>query len=146
MDGRTIIQRVITRVISNWPRALKLFVWLLSEYCSPLSPITITNNTDHINNKNTKYNVYLEALNVSQHCIPFLEKVPIRPIYSCVLSCLAFEWKWGWTWSCFDQNLPAFITKSSEVSIKARSRLASHSLKAQATKHTTVKWSITLTN
>ena len=32
------------------------------------------NNSDHINNKNTKYSVYLEALNVSQHCNPFLIK------------------------------------------------------------------------
>ena len=28
--------------------------------------------------------------------------------YSCMLSCLAFEWKWGWKWSCFDRNLTAF--------------------------------------
>ena len=32
--------------------------------------------------------------------------------------------------------------KSSEVSIKTRSTLASFSFKGQATKHTTVKWSI----
>ena len=32
--------------------------------------------------------------------------------------------------------------KSSEVSIKTRSTLASLSFKGQATKHTTVKWSI----
>ena len=28
--------------------------------------------------------------------------------YSCMLSCLAFEWKWGWRWPCFDRNLTAF--------------------------------------
>ena len=32
-----------------------------------------------------------------------------RPFYSCVLSCLAIEWKWGWSWPCFDWNLPAFL-------------------------------------
>ena len=28
-----------------------------------------------------------------------------RQCYSCVISCLAFEWKWGWYWPCFDRNL-----------------------------------------
>ena len=32
-----------------------------------------------------------------------------RPFYSCVLSCLAFEWRWGWCWACFDVNLFAFL-------------------------------------
>ena len=32
------------------------------------------------------------------------------PFYSCVLSYLAFEWKWGWSWPCFDRNLTAFGT------------------------------------
>ena len=32
-----------------------------------------------------------------------------RPFYSCVLSCLAIEWKWGWSWPCFDRNLTAFV-------------------------------------
>ena len=31
------------------------------------------------------------------------------PFCSCVLSCLAFEWKWGWRWPCFDRNLTAFL-------------------------------------
>ena len=31
-----------------------------------------------------------------------------RPFYSCVLCDLAFEWKWGWRWPCFDTNPPAF--------------------------------------
>ena len=31
-----------------------------------------------------------------------------RPFYSCVLSCLAFDWKWGWRWPCFGRNLTAF--------------------------------------
>ena len=31
------------------------------------------------------------------------------PRESCVLSCLAFEWKWGWSWPCFDRNLLAFL-------------------------------------
>ena len=81
-----------------------------------------------------------------------------RPFYSCVLSCLAFEWKWGWRWPCFDRNFPAFLMlmmlfscklvgicqyESSKVSIKTRSTPASLSFKGQATKHTTVKWSIT---
>ena len=32
-----------------------------------------------------------------------------RPFYCCVLSCLAFEWKWGLRWPCFDRNLTAFL-------------------------------------
>ena len=32
-----------------------------------------------------------------------------RPFYSCVLSCLAIEWKWDWSWPCFDRNLPTFL-------------------------------------
>ena len=32
-----------------------------------------------------------------------------RPFYSSLLSCLAFEWKWGWRWPCFDRNLYALV-------------------------------------
>ena len=32
-----------------------------------------------------------------------------RPFYSCVLGCLAFEWKWGRRWPCFDRNFTAFL-------------------------------------
>ena len=32
-----------------------------------------------------------------------------KPFYSCVLSCLAFEWKWGWFWPCFCRNLTTFL-------------------------------------
>ena len=32
-----------------------------------------------------------------------------RPFYSCVLRYLAFEWKWGWSWPCFDTNLTTFL-------------------------------------
>ena len=38
------------------------------------------------------------------------ERWRMNHFYSCVLSCLAFEWNWGWCWSCFDRNLPAFLT------------------------------------
>ena len=31
-----------------------------------------------------------------------------RSFYSYVLSCQAFEWKWGWSWPCFDRNLTPF--------------------------------------
>ena len=31
-----------------------------------------------------------------------------RPFYSCVPGDLAFEWKRGWRWPCFDTNPPAF--------------------------------------
>ena len=71
-----------------------------------------------------------------------------RPFYGFLLSCLAFEWKWGWRWPCFDRNLPTFhvdavlmlISRNlhmerSEVSIKTRSTPASLSFKGQATKH-----------
>ena len=30
------------------------------------------------------------------------------PFYSCVLSCLAFEWQWGWRWPYFDRNYSVF--------------------------------------
>ena len=36
-------------------------------------------------------------------------KVRNRPFYSCVLICLAFEWKWGYYWPCFGRKLPAFL-------------------------------------
>ena len=76
---------------------------------------------------------------------------------SCLLSDLAFEWKWGRSWPCFETNLPAFHMlimlnknwlaydwhmKSRKVCIKTKSTPASLSLKGQGTKHTTVKWSI----
>ena len=32
-----------------------------------------------------------------------------RPFDRCVLSCLAFEWKRGWSWPCFDRDLPTFL-------------------------------------
>ena len=32
-----------------------------------------------------------------------------RQFYSCVLSYLAFEWKWGCSWPCFDRNPTAFL-------------------------------------
>ncbi len=32
-----------------------------------------------------------------------------RPLYSCLLSDLAFEWKWGWRWPYFDTDLAAFV-------------------------------------
>ena len=34
-----------------------------------------------------------------------------RPFYSCVLSGLAFVWKRGWSWLCFDINFMFFICK-----------------------------------
>ena len=73
-----------------------------------------------------------------------------RPFYSCVPSDLAFEWKRGWRWPCFDTNPPAFLMltslhlhmKSRRVCIKTRSPSASLPLKGQVTRHTTVKWPI----
>ena len=36
-----------------------------------------------------------------------------RPFYSCVLTCLAFDLEWGWSWPCDgDQYLVSMITKS----------------------------------
>ena len=37
-----------------------------------------------------------------------------RPFYSCVLTCLAFDLEWGWSWLCCDgdQYLVSMITKS----------------------------------
>ena len=37
------------------------------------------------------------------------ERWRIDHFYSCVLSCLVFEWNWGWCCRCFDRNLPAFL-------------------------------------
>ena len=81
-----------------------------------------------------------------------------RPFYSCVLSCQAFEWKWGWSWPDFDRHLTAFSyvnnavlnlltrrnlhKKRSELSIKTRSSPASLSFKGHPIKPTTLKWSI----
>ena len=75
----------------------------------------------------------------------------------CVLGCLAFEWKWGWRWTCLHRNLPAFLMLMSlfscqlvEIDIRKAVRFLSKqgqlslSFKGQATKHTTVKWSIIL--
>ena len=96
-------------------------------------------------------------MNVFSINFTFMQKkiqCPNRPFYSCVLSCLAIEWKWDWSWPCLDRNFPAVLMlisrnlhkKSSKVSIKTRSTPASLSFKGQATKHTTVKWSIQSTN
>ena len=32
-----------------------------------------------------------------------------RPFYSCMPCYLAFEWKWGWKWPCYDRNLTSFV-------------------------------------
>ena len=70
-------------------------------------------------------------------------------LFTVVLSYLAFKWKWGWIWSCYDTDLPAFLMfnvvfmliswnlhkKSNEVSVKTRSSLASLSFIGQVTKH-----------
>ena len=76
------------------------------------------------------------------------------PFHNCVRSCLASEIKWGWSWTFFYRNLPAFMSmmlfscflegiymKCSEVSIKIWSTPASLSFKGHATKYRTVKWS-----
>ena len=57
--------------------------------------------------------------------------------FTVVLTCLALEWKQGWSWSCFDRNLPIFVIlisrnlhkKKRQVSIKTRSTSASLSFK-----------------
>ena len=45
-----------------------------------------------------------------------------KPFYSCVLSCLAFEWKWGWNWPWFDRNLPTFFMPANDAVLKLISR------------------------
>ena len=37
------------------------------------------------------------------------DRVQSPEFYSSLLSCLAFEWKWGWRWPCFDRNLLDFL-------------------------------------
>ena len=34
-----------------------------------------------------------------------------RPFYRCALNRLIFEWKWGWSWPCFDENSRLFLFK-----------------------------------
>ena len=46
---------------------------------------------------------------ISSRWIFLVSRRDNRPFYSCVLSYLAFEWKWGWSWPCFDRNLTAFL-------------------------------------
>ena len=90
------------------------------------------------------------AADVSQHLWRYWRSLCNRPFYSCVPSNLAFEWKRGWRWPCFDTNPPAFLMltslhlhmKSRRVCIKTRSPPASLPLKGQVTRHTTVKWPI----
>ena len=63
---------------------------------------------------------YLQSVNklmvfvyVDLHFLCLLEKIIVTavnwPFYSSLLSCLAFEWKWGWRWPCFDRNLYALV-------------------------------------
>ena len=48
----------------------------------------------------------------------FLFTFPNRPLYSCLLGDLSFEWPWGWRWPCFDTDLGAFVMKMHLVSIR----------------------------
>ena len=50
---------------------------------------------------------------------------PNRPFNSCVHSVLAFDWKRGWWWPCFETNLTAFH-------IKIMLRMMCHSVMTQA--------------
>ena len=85
----------------------------------------------------------------------------IKPNFHFTVCCLAFEWKWGWRWPCFERTLPAVFydidavlalisrnvhKKSSVVSIKTRSPPASFLSKGQAAKHATVKESVWVVN
>ena len=71
-------------------------------------------------------------------------RIDNRTLYNCVLSYLAFKWKWGWCWPCYDtyDMLLNLHKKSSEVSINTRSTTAPLSFKGQVTEHTTIKWTI----
>ena len=66
----------------------------------------------------TKSNFFLKSLNLDGSTFQWKQERNAkrnsifrfyRPFYSFLLSCLAFEWKWGWRWPCFDRNLPAFL-------------------------------------
>ena len=90
-------------------------------------------------------------LNILLGWTPGPGKGPMGLFYSCELSCLAIEWKWGWRLietsllflSKFLFSLREHkiinITKSRKVSSKTRSSPASLSFEGQATKHTTLK-------
>ena len=53
-----------------------------------------------------------------------------RPFYRCVLSCLVFEWKWGWSYA------------HGAVLMLINKTPASLSFRDQSTNYTTVKWCI----
>ena len=83
----------------------------------------------------------------------YLTRERLDPIVLRQLSYLAFKWKWGWCWPCYDTDLTAFLIKiltqkhhehkkRREVCTITRSTPPSLSFKVQVAKHTTVKWSI----
>ena len=41
-----------------------------------------------------------------------------RPFYSCLFSCLAFEWKWRWRWPCFDRSKLSFKGQATKHNCK----------------------------
>ena len=79
------------------------------------------------------------------------------PCYSCLLSCLAFEGKWGWCWPCFNRNFPGFLMLMMLFSckllgiykrkkVRCLSKQGQHQphfhSKGQANMYKTVKWSV----
>ena len=44
-----------------------------------------------------------------------------RLFYSCVLSCLAFDWKWGWSWPCLRETSVLFLCKFRLISMRTAS-------------------------
>ena len=50
-----------------------------------------------------------QALALCQRKMLHKKHLKNKPFYSCLLSCLVFEWKWGWRLHCFDRNLSAFL-------------------------------------
>ena len=59
------------------------------------------------------FQIFFLTFSMSTSILPWqvwsVLKLTNRPFYSCVLSCLAIEWKWDWSWPCFDRNLTAFL-------------------------------------
>ena len=70
------------------------------------------------------------------------------PFYNCILSCQAFDSKWGWSWLCCegDQYLVSMVKKSftfeKQHGLYHNKVTLSLLFKGLATKYTTVKWTI----
>lgn len=95
-----------------------------------------------------KSGVHLPHLNVRKHPSILFQKSTRSTIdlYSCAISCQAFEVKWGWGRPGYDTNLTTALHNLCKlflyflVSFITGTPSASPQLKGLATKHTSAKW------